>query len=143
MFALCFALFYGIETCLDCTGRSTLLLSHRCGCFLLQTNDCCTGSPNACLTDLDVIMVPAFLHAASMQCMAASTCEHQVTNIETGQTETEAGFTSLHNLFMHSLSHKHIPFGKVMVPTGLDNLGRCVRGLLLCPCISHTLAQQY
>lgn len=77
--------------------------------------------------DLDVIMVPAFLHAASMQCMAASTCEHQVTNLETGKTGTEAGFTSVHNLFMHSLSHKHIPFGKVMVPTGLDELGRYVR----------------
>lgn len=37
------------------------------------------------MLDLDVIMVPAFLHAATMQCMAASTCEHGLLNLETGE----------------------------------------------------------
>eukprot|EP00591_Stephanopyxis_turris_P003263 CAMPEP_0195511918 /NCGR_PEP_ID=MMETSP0794_2-20130614/4069_1 /TAXON_ID=515487 /ORGANISM="Stephanopyxis turris, Strain CCMP 815" /LENGTH=217 /DNA_ID=CAMNT_0040639603 /DNA_START=1 /DNA_END=654 /DNA_ORIENTATION=- len=74
--------------------------------------------------DLDAIMVPAYLHTATMQCQAASTCEHQVLNLETGEKESKAEFTSLQNLFMHTLAHKHVPFAKVMVPTGLDDQGR-------------------
>ena len=71
-------------------------------------------------------MVPGYLHTATMQCQAASTCEHQVLNLETGEKESKAEFTSLQNLFMHTLAHKHVPFAKVMVPTGLDDQGRFV-----------------
>ena len=55
---------------------------------------------------LDVILVPGFLHTPSYECGAAGTCTHQVKNLTTGETTSQASFTALHNLFMHTLSMK-------------------------------------
>lgn len=76
--------------------------------------------------ELDLILIPGFLHTPTYECMASSTCEHQVKNLITGEVTTEAKFASLDNLFMHSTSMKHMPLPKMMVPVGLDHEGHPV-----------------
>ncbi|CAK9074567.1 unnamed protein product [Durusdinium trenchii] len=70
--------------------------------------------------DLDLILVPGFLHVPTYDCVASSTCEHQVKNLTSGEIRSSAEFSSLHQIFMHSLSMKHIPLPKMMIPAGLD-----------------------
>jgi len=75
---------------------------------------------------LDAILIPGYLHTPTYECMAGSTCEHQVKNMTSGEVVSRAEFTSLQSLFMHTLSMKHIPLPKMMVPVGLDSVGRPV-----------------
>ncbi|OLP79073.1 hypothetical protein AK812_SmicGene40685 [Symbiodinium microadriaticum] len=76
--------------------------------------------------ELDAILIPGYLHTPTYECMAASTCVHQVKNMTSGEVVSRAEFTSVHSLFMHTLSMKHIPLPKMMVPVGLDFMGHPV-----------------
>ena len=75
--------------------------------------------------DLDAILVPGFFHTPTMACGAAKTCAHRVLDLETGEVETVANFTSLDNV-MPSHMNKHVPLPKVMVPVGKDAAGKPV-----------------
>eukprot|EP00746_Dinoflagellata_sp_MGD_P149169 gnl/MRDRNA2_/MRDRNA2_81244_c0_seq2.p1 gnl/MRDRNA2_/MRDRNA2_81244_c0~~gnl/MRDRNA2_/MRDRNA2_81244_c0_seq2.p1 ORF type:complete len:657 (+),score=130.34 gnl/MRDRNA2_/MRDRNA2_81244_c0_seq2:267-1973(+) len=73
---------------------------------------------------VDMILIPGMLHFQTYPCQAASTCAHHVGDLSTGVFESKAEFTAIDTLFMHTFSHKHIPFPKVMVPVGLDSAGQ-------------------
>ena len=60
-----------------------------------------------------------------MACGAAKTCAHRVVNLETGEVETVANFSSLDNV-MPSHMNKHVPLPKMMVPVGKDGEGKPV-----------------
>ena len=75
---------------------------------------------------LDVILIPGLLHTATYDCMASSNCEHQVKDMISGEVASHAEFSSIDLIFMHTLSMKHIPLPKMMVPVGLDPAGKPV-----------------
>ena len=75
--------------------------------------------------NLDAILVPGFMHTPTMACGAAKTCAHRVLNLETGEVETVANFSSIDNV-MPSHMNKHVPLPKMMVPVGKDAAGKPV-----------------
>mmetsp|Transcript_11479 Transcript_11479/g.21693 ORF Transcript_11479/g.21693 Transcript_11479/m.21693 type:complete len:627 (-) Transcript_11479:335-2215(-) len=76
--------------------------------------------------ELDLILTPGLMHTPTYDCTAASTCEHQVKNLSSGEITSSAEFTSIHANFIHTWIMKHVPLPKMIVPVGLDVKGRPV-----------------